>query len=166
MDVRKYVTNNATAPYQMAPTRLLKMHGISIVQVVLVACTLVTVSPTFAPPILKTSQFVVPSRTILRAMKVNIRIVGKKTGGEKWLDEACSMYQSRLKTSGVEVSTEFHKSDSTLVKGVHGDYDKGHSVVMLDPRGEKYTSEELASSIYKWIEAGGSRLAFVIGGGE
>lgn len=101
----------------------------------------------------------------LYAMKVTIRIVGKKTGGFKWLDEACSMYQTRLKP-GIELETEFHKSDDALIKGVRGDYDKDNTVVLLDPKGKKYTSENLAEDIYKWFEMGGSRLVFVIGGGE
>ena len=97
-------------------------------------------------------------------MKVTVRIVGRKSGG--WLDEGYSMYQKRLRPSGVDVETTWHKSDDALIKGVRGDYDKGVSVVMLDPKGNTYTSEKLAVDMFKWIELGGSRLVFVIGGGE
>jgi 23S rRNA pseudoU1915 N3-methylase RlmH len=81
------------------------------------------------------------------------------------LDEACSIYQTRLRPSGIEVETEWHKSNEALVKGVEGDYSKGNSVVLLDPKGKSSTSEKLAVDVYKWLEAGGSRLVFVIGGG-
>jgi 23S rRNA pseudoU1915 N3-methylase RlmH len=98
-------------------------------------------------------------------MKVTIRIVGRKSGGQTWLDEACAMYQKRLRPCGMDVETEFYKSNENLVRIVGSDYDKGNAVVLLDPRGKSCTSEALATDIYKWIESGGSRLVFVIGGG-
>ena len=105
------------------------------------------------------------TRFQLDAMQVTIRIVGKKSGGEKWIDEACSMYQTRLRPANIDVETTFLKSDDALVKAVEGDYSKGNAVVLLDPEGKTCTSEKLAVDVYKWLEAGGSRLVFVIGGG-
>lgn len=98
-------------------------------------------------------------------LKITILIVGRKQGGETWLDEACDMYLTRLKPSGLEVATEWHKNDATLVKNVRADYERNAPVVLLDPMGKSCTSEKLTDSMYRWLEEGGSRLVFVIGGG-
>ena len=99
-------------------------------------------------------------------LKVTIRIVGRKTS-EQWLEDACDMYLQRLKPSGIEIDTIWHKNDAALVKGVSTDHDKSSaSVVLLDPTGKSYTSEDLADNIYRWLENGGSRLVFAIGGAE
>jgi 23S rRNA (pseudouridine1915-N3)-methyltransferase len=99
-------------------------------------------------------------------MKVTIRIVGRKTGSEKWLEDACSMYQTRLRPANIDVDTVWHKNNDALVKGVLGDYTKGAPVVLLDPLGKTRSSEALADDFFDWIEEGGSRLIFVIGGAE
>lgn len=99
-------------------------------------------------------------------MKINIRIVGRKSGSEKWLEEACSMYQTRLRPSKIEVETTWHKDNDALIKGVTVDSDKGYQVVLLDPLGKTKTSEQFSSDMYKWLDQGGSRLVFVIGGAE
>jgi 23S rRNA pseudoU1915 N3-methylase RlmH len=105
-------------------------------------------------------------RTTLRmGLKVTIRIVGRKQGGEEWMEQACDMYLTRLKPSGLEIGTEWHKNDAALVKGVTTDHDKNTPVVLLDPAGTTLTSEKLTDNIYRWLEQGGSRLVFVIGGG-
>jgi Predicted SPOUT methyltransferase len=104
--------------------------------------------------------------TILKmGLKVTIRIVGRKQGGEEWMEQACDMYLTRLKPSGLEIGTEWHKNDAALLKGVTTDHDKNTPVVLLDPAGTTLTSEKLTDSIYRWLEQGGSRLVFVIGGG-
>ena len=99
-------------------------------------------------------------------MKVNIRIVGRKSGSEKWIDEACSMYETRLRPSNVEVETTWHKDNPALVKGVETDKSKGHSIVLLDPLGASKTSEKFSDNMYEWLDRGGSRLSFIIGGAE
>ena len=99
-------------------------------------------------------------------MKVNIRIVGRKSGSEKWIDEACSMYETRLRPSNVEVETTWHKDNPALVKGVETDKSKGHSIVLLDPLGASKTSEKFSDDMYEWLDRGGSRLSFIIGGAE
>ena len=102
----------------------------------------------------------------LYGMKINIRIVGRKSGSEKWLDDAYAMYDKRLRPSSLEVETTWHKDNEALEKGVEGDKNKGHSVVLLDPLGKTRTSEKLSEDIYNWLDQGGSRLSFVIGGAE
>jgi 23S rRNA pseudoU1915 N3-methylase RlmH len=99
-------------------------------------------------------------------MKVTIRIVGRKSGSEKWLEEACKMYETRLRPANIDVDTQWHKNNDALIKGVQGDFTKGVPVVLLDPVGGVRTSEALAAEFYDWLEEGGSRLIFVIGGGK
>lgn len=102
---------------------------------------------------------------LLMGLKVTIRIVGRKTS-EQWLEDACDMYLQRLKPSGIEIETIWHKNDAALVKCVSADYKNAPTVVLLDPTGKTCTSEKLADDIYRWLELGGSRLVFVIGGAE
>jgi 23S rRNA (pseudouridine1915-N3)-methyltransferase len=99
-------------------------------------------------------------------MKINIRIVGRKSGSEKWLEEACAMYETRLRPSNVEVESTWHKDNQGLTKGVETDKSKGHTVVLLDPLGDIKTSETFSDDVYEWLDRGGSRLCFVIGGAE
>jgi 23S rRNA (pseudouridine1915-N3)-methyltransferase len=99
-------------------------------------------------------------------MDVNIRIVGRKNGGEKWLESSYSTYETRLKPTNLKVTTLWHKSDDDLVKAVQGDESKNHKVVVLDPLGKMCTSEKFSDDMYRWLEEGGSRLTFVIGGAE
>jgi hypothetical protein len=106
------------------------------------------------------------SSTLYMGMKVTIRIVGKKTGGEPWLADACSMYETRLRPANIDIDTHWHKNNEGLIKGVEGDYTKGVPIVLLDPLGKTRSSETLATDFYDWIEQGGSRLIFVIGGGK
>jgi 23S rRNA (pseudouridine1915-N3)-methyltransferase len=76
------------------------------------------------------------------------------------------MYETRLRPANIDVDTQWHKSNDALCRGVEGDYSKGVPVVLLDPLGKTRTSEKLAEDFYDLIEEGGSRLVFVIGGGE
>jgi 23S rRNA (pseudouridine1915-N3)-methyltransferase len=99
-------------------------------------------------------------------MKINIRIVGRKAGSEKWLEAGVAMYETRLRPSSLEVKTTWHKDNDALVKGVETDQSKGHVVVLLDPLGKTRTSEQLSDDLYQWLDQGGSRLSLVIGGAE
>ena len=103
--------------------------------------------------------------TRLAAMKVNIRIVGRKTS-EPWLEEGVQMYETRLQSSNVQVETTWHKDNAALLKGVNADQSKQHTIVLMDPLGKTTTSEVFADKLYDWLEEGGSRLCFVIGGAE
>jgi 23S rRNA (pseudouridine1915-N3)-methyltransferase len=105
-----------------------------------------------------------------RAIKVTIRIVGRRSGGEEWLEQACSMYEKRLKPNNIEMSTIWHKTNDALCKAVlNHEKDKTVSpvVVLLDPEcGKSCTSLQFAEQFYAWAQDGGSRLVFVIGGAE
>ncbi len=82
------------------------------------------------------------------------------------MEEACSMYETRLRPSSVEVETTWHKDNQGLTKGVETDQSKGQTVVLLDPLGATKTSEKFTDDMYEWLDRGGSRLWFVIGGAE
>eukprot|EP00536_Pseudo-nitzschia_multiseries_P013452 jgi/Psemu1/211637/e_gw1.575.81.1 len=98
-------------------------------------------------------------------MKVNIRIVGRKSS-EPWLEDGVDMYEKRLRPSNVGVETTWHKDNVALMKGVDMDRNKNHKVICLDPTGVQYTSEKFTEKVYQWLDEGGSRLSFVIGGAE
>lgn len=105
------------------------------------------------------------SALILGGMKINIRIVGRKTS-EPWLEEGVEMYEKRLRPSNVEVDTTWHKDNTALMKGIDMDRSKNHKVICLDPLGIQQTSEKFADKTYQWLDEGGSRLSFIIGGAE
>ena len=98
-------------------------------------------------------------------MQVNIRIVGKP-GRTGWEGDAYTVYSSRLKPHRVDLETTWHKDNKELVRGVEGDAAKGHFIVFLDPNGKTSTSEDFEQNLFRWIEDGGSRTCFVIGGAE
>ena len=101
-------------------------------------------------------------------LEIKIRIVGrrKNSNDQQWLEDAYGMYDTRLRSSNIGVETFWHKSDDDLIKGVVGDSSKGHSIVLLDPTGKSCTSEKFSENMYQWLDEGGSRLSFVIGGAE
>jgi len=71
-----------------------------------------------------------------------------------------------LKPSGINVNTVFHKSNTELINSVSTDASKGHSIVLLDENGAGMNSLKFSDNLYNWLESGGSRLSFVIGGAE
>ena len=105
---------------------------------------------------------------------------------DQWIQQACQMYTTRLATtSNMEIRTEWHKTNDALLKSVVGtdlaaaaaaaaatavdnNQDSGRSatVVLLDPQGKMPSSEEFSEQLYDWLEEGGSRLVFCIGGAE
>jgi 23S rRNA (pseudouridine1915-N3)-methyltransferase len=76
------------------------------------------------------------------------------------------MYETRLRPSNVQVETTWHKDNQALTKGVDADRSKGHTLVLLDPLGSIQTSEKFSDDMYEWLDRGGSRLSFVIGGAD
>lgn len=106
-----------------------------------------------------------PSDTRLFGIKATIRIVGRKTS-EKWIEQGCYMYETRLRPNNVDVITEWYKDNSSLVKNVQKDAAKSVPIIMLDPFAKETTSEVFAERFFQWAEDGGSRVVFVIGGAE
>eukprot|EP00555_Chaetoceros_dichaeta_P007385 CAMPEP_0198269284 /NCGR_PEP_ID=MMETSP1447-20131203/40752_1 /TAXON_ID=420782 /ORGANISM="Chaetoceros dichaeta, Strain CCMP1751" /LENGTH=75 /DNA_ID=CAMNT_0043960817 /DNA_START=319 /DNA_END=542 /DNA_ORIENTATION=+ len=72
-------------------------------------------------------------------LEIKIRIVGRKKSASSlpWLEDAYQTYSTRLRPSPLTVETIWHKNDGELLKNIEGDVDKGHSVVLLDPKGRK-----------------------------
>jgi 23S rRNA (pseudouridine1915-N3)-methyltransferase len=106
------------------------------------------------------------STQLRMGMEIKIRIVGRKNGSEQWLEDAYNMYDTRLRPSTIDVETMWHKNNDELTKNVLNDKEKGHTVVLLDPTGKTTTSEQFSEDIFDWLDQGGSRLSFVIGGAE
>lgn len=101
----------------------------------------------------------------LYALQVTIRLVGRK--GDKWIEEGVDMYQKRLKSANLDLETVWYKTDDALIQSVIGDYQKQRPVILLDPNGKiPSSSEEFATNLYQWLEQGGSRTTFVIGGAQ
>lgn len=99
---------------------------------------------------------------------IKIRIVGKEVGSggsDGWLGDAYGMYETRLR-GNLDVETIWHKNDPAFAAALANDESKGHFVVLLDPMGKTYTSENFAEKFYQWMDMGGSRLSFAIGGAE
>jgi len=90
-------------------------------------------------------------------LKLSILSIGKTK--EKWLEEACSEYIKRLKTSA-RITCLWGRDEAQLVEWAN----KEAFVVCLDPKGLLLTSEELSGFLMKSWETGGSRLSIVIGG--
>ena len=120
----------------------------------------------FSRPLRQKAPQRIRSAQLKMGMEIKIRIVGRKNGSEKWLEDAYNMYDTRLKPSNIDVTTVWHKNNNELTKNVLNDAEKGHSVVLLDPTGKTSTSEQFSEDVFDWLERGGSRLSFVIGGAE
>ena len=110
------------------------------------------------------SSTAIEKTTALNALKVAIRIVGKKSS-EPWIEEGIGMYAKRMKGT-IDLETTWHKDDSSLIFGVDSDSSKGYTIVCLDPKGSRHSSETFSDNLYKWFEEGGSRVSFLIGGAE
>lgn len=134
------------------------------------AFSYVTIKSTFlSRPLRVETKFtdVCRGRFFLRmGCEVKIRIVGRKNGSEPWIEDGYKMYETRLRPSTVDLMTIWHKNNDELVKNVLSEAEKGHTIILLDPLGKKMTSEVFSESMYKWLENGGSRLTFVIGGAD
>jgi 23S rRNA (pseudouridine1915-N3)-methyltransferase len=92
-------------------------------------------------------------------IKIQIFSVGKTK--EDWLEQAIAEYRKRLQSL---VAFEFIwcKDDKALESQV----EKAGAAIGLDPAGQEFSSEAFATFVDRQIVAGGSQLAFVIGGAE
>jgi len=106
------------------------------------------------------------SKALYMGLDVRIRIVGRKNGCERWLADAYDMYETWLQSSNISVETTWHKNNDDLIKAVKVDSSKEHSIILLDIGGTSMTSEEFSKAFYQWLNVGGSRVVFIIGGAE
>lgn len=91
--------------------------------------------------------------------KLRIFSVGKTK--EEWLEQAIAEYIKRLQhTTSIEYI--WAKNDEQLIALV----EKEEAVICLDALGQMMDSEKFSSFLVKQLEAGGSRLSFVIGGAK
>jgi 23S rRNA (pseudouridine1915-N3)-methyltransferase len=94
-------------------------------------------------------------------LKVEILIVGRSNHQEKWMEDAYGEYEKRLRPY-IGVTTTWMKEDTNLL--AHVAQRRGSPVICLDETGEQLSSKAFAAAVYKWLEEGGSRCTFVIGG--
>jgi 23S rRNA (pseudouridine1915-N3)-methyltransferase len=107
--------------------------------------------------------------TLKMGLEINIRIVGRKNSIEStsFLQEGYETYTKRLSSStGIKLSTTFHKSNADLLQKITLDSKKGHGIICLDEKGTMDTSIDFSTKLYNWFEEYGSRLVFVIGGAD
>ncbi|MGL5895266.1 MAG: 23S rRNA (pseudouridine(1915)-N(3))-methyltransferase RlmH [Bacteroidales bacterium] len=106
-------------------------------------------------------------------MKITLLVIGKTT--ERYFIDAIAEYQKRLKfyipfeleiipelknTKGLTFEQQKEKeADLLLAK-----FQTGDSVVLLDERGQTYSSMEFATYIEKQMHQVSKRLVFVVGG--
>eukprot|EP01038_Epipyxis_sp_PR26KG_P014111 gene14111-18932_t len=93
-------------------------------------------------------------------LTTNIYIVGKRNGGEEWINSGYVEYEKRLQ-SFMNIETYFLKSDEELLK-ISKTF-RG-SVLALDEKGAQYNSREFSKQIFNSFEEGGAHINFVIGG--
>ena len=96
------------------------------------------------------------------AYTTNIYIVGKRNGGEEWIQAGCDEYEKRLGPI-MKLQTHFLKTDEDLVKSVQS-INKG-AVFCLDENGKMYDSVSFSKFIFaNGYTEGNSVVSFVIGG--
>lgn len=94
-------------------------------------------------------------------LTTNIFIVGKRNGGEEWIQNGCLEYEKRLQPV-MNIQTVFLKSDEELVRVSRTL--KG-TVFALDENGKQSTSIEFSNILYeKGFRDGGSYVNFLVGG--
>jgi 23S rRNA (pseudouridine1915-N3)-methyltransferase len=92
-------------------------------------------------------------------IKIKIYSIGKTK--EAWLDEAFEEYLKRLQP-WCQVECIWLKNDEQLIAAVL----KESMVICLQQTGVEHDSSHFAQSLSQWVEKGGARLTFVIGGPE
>lgn len=94
-------------------------------------------------------------------LTTTIYIVGKRTGGEDWIQSGCAEYEKRLQPV-MQMQTIFLKTDDDLVKACKS---LRGSVFALDENGKQHSSTQFASLLYEQgFREGGSHVSFIIGG--
>lgn len=92
-------------------------------------------------------------------MNIHIIAVGKTK--EAWLQEAVCLYEDRLKGT-LNLKSTWVKTDEQLIEAAA----KERRCLALDPEGKAYKSEEFSKLLMTELVAGGSHVAFLIGGTE
>lgn len=94
-------------------------------------------------------------------LTTTIYIVGKRTGGENWIQSGCAEYEKRLQPV-MQLQTIFLKTDDDLLKAcktLRG------SVFALDENGKQHSSIQFTNLLYEQgFREGGSHVSFIVGG--
>jgi 23S rRNA (pseudouridine1915-N3)-methyltransferase len=93
-------------------------------------------------------------------MIIKILSVGKAK--EHWIEEGFADYQKRL-SPRLFLQLILARNDEQLLSLIQKE---SSMVIGLDPQGESLTSEQFSHRLYQYLEKGGARLSFVIGGAD
>lgn len=91
--------------------------------------------------------------------QIKILSIGKTK--EVWLEQAIAEYLKRLQRTA-KIEFILVKDNEQLVNAAS----KESTVICLDSNGVAVDSEQFAETVVKYLEKGGARLCFVIGGAE
>lgn len=101
-----------------------------------------------------------PSSLLVCHLTTHIHIVGKKSGGEDFINDGISEYEKRL-SSTINIQNYFHKTDDELVTAINS---QKYLTFCLDENGFEYTSREFSKIVFDSFEESGAHITFVIGG--
>lgn len=91
--------------------------------------------------------------------KITLYSVGKSK--EAWLQDALSIYQTRLKNK-ITFDFKWAKNSNQLVKWL----EKEQKIICLDEGGKEYSSTQFSKFFFKQLEQFGCELHLVIGDAE
>lgn len=98
--------------------------------------------------------------TLVCQLTTHIHIVGKKSGGEDFINDGISEYEKRL-SSTMNIQTYFYKTDDELVSAINS---QKYLTFCMDENGFEYTSREFSKIVFDSFEESGAHITFVIGG--
>jgi 23S rRNA (pseudouridine1915-N3)-methyltransferase len=106
-------------------------------------------------------------------MKIEFSTIGKTN--EAYLIEGCAIFEKRLKhynpfevvcvpdvKNGGKLSVDLlkEKEGEAILSRLQAD----DFLILLDEKGKLYTSEEFAGQLEKWLQSGGRKMVFQVGG--
>ena len=106
-------------------------------------------------------------------MKIKLIVVGEKM--PKWVKEACGEYSKRLLSSDlkiqiIEIPTAKRSKAISKAKLLNQEYkmildkvDQSDYMIILDPKGDNVSTEEMAKKIDRW-KSSNPKLSIIIGG--
>lgn len=106
-------------------------------------------------------------------MKITFLVVGKTS--KKWVEEGAQEYTKRLVHYNPFASIELADIKQAanmpreVLKTKEGEMilsklSEGDMLILLDERGKKYSSEEFAQTLEKWMKSSAKNMFFVVGG--
>jgi len=108
-------------------------------------------------------------RTVWRSLHVNVVSVGRASQKEAWAEIPVEEYQTRLKGSNaIDLELTYVRDNDALLRLLRNGQKKrlGCVIAMDEHCSAPSSSEKFADQLYTWLEIGGSRSTFVVGGAE